>query len=47
MTLNNELVTMARSIGSAKLPPWPLTRVVDEALADWCVKHGPKGRGAK
>jgi hypothetical protein len=44
ISLDPELLVAARSIGIAKAPPWKLARVVDEALADWIVKHGPKGR---
>jgi hypothetical protein len=46
-TLNTEIVEASRRIGEAKFPPWPLSRVVDEAMADWNIRHGPKGKGAK
>jgi hypothetical protein len=47
MTLDPGLVKMARSIGDEKSPPWTLARVMDDALHNWIVANGPKGKGAK
>jgi hypothetical protein len=46
-SLSIEVLEMARSINEGKLSKQALSRVVEEALADWIVKHGPKGKGAK
>jgi hypothetical protein len=47
ITLDPGVLKMARSIGDARVPPWTISRIVDDALSEWTVKHGPKGKGAK
>jgi hypothetical protein len=47
VTLDPGVLKIAKSIGAAKVPPYTLSRLLDEAMAEWSIKHGPKGRGAK
>jgi hypothetical protein len=48
VTISTEVVKLALAAGKLRMPPLKsLSRIIDEALADWAVKYGPKGKGAK
>jgi maleate cis-trans isomerase len=48
VTLDASLVAAMRHIGKQQMPPiTALSRLLEEAMADYIVKHGPKGKGDK
>lgn len=43
VTLDEQILAAARAIGAKQMPPiTTLSRLIDEALADYVVKHSPK-----